>query len=134
MEDILCTLVGLAIGGAVAWLLASARATKSLAVKLEESERQAARLEATIDELRKQHQQISDDLAELRDQLVSETSARVKAETQLAEALQRLEEEKSFWRKPRTNSQTPSRHWQVIPSMPVRSHFSNWLKKHLIGC
>lgn len=101
MTYVLCTLVGLVIGGVLAWLLASARVTKFLTTKAEESERRAntaegraSGLEATLAELRGQIQKASDDLTKLRDRLTNENAARVKAETQLAETVQRLEEEK----------------------------------------
>lgn len=103
MEYILCVLVGVLIGGCVAWLLASARATKSMTAKLEESERRAntaegraSGLEGTIAELRSQNQKASEDFIKVRDQLAAETSAKVKAETQLAETIQRLQEEKKL--------------------------------------
>lgn len=103
MTYVLCALGGLVIGGLAAWMVASARVTKSLTAKVEESERRASLaegrasgLEATVAELRGQNQRASEDLTKLREQLASENSARVKAETQLAETLQRLEEEKKL--------------------------------------
>lgn len=99
----LCILAGLLIGGLVAWLIATARVTKSLTAKVEESDRlanlaegRASGLEATITELRGQNLKASEDLTKLREQLASENSARVKAETQLAETVRRLEEEKKL--------------------------------------
>ena len=56
----------------------------------------ASGLEATIVELRAQNQKAAEDLAKLREELAGENSARVKAETQLAETRQRLEEEKKL--------------------------------------
>lgn len=103
MEYVLYILAGLLMGVLMGWVIASARATKSMTGKLEESERRASTaegrasgLEATITELRAQNQKTSEDLTRLREQLVSESSARVKAETQLAETMQRLEEEKQL--------------------------------------
>jgi len=71
--------------------------------KLEESERRAntadgraSGLEGTIAELRSQNQKASEDFTKVRDQLAAETSARVKAETQLAETVQRLQEDKKL--------------------------------------
>jgi DNA recombination protein RmuC len=103
MEYVLCALAGLLVGGLVAWLLASTRVTKSLAAKIEDSERRASMaegrasaLDGTLAELRLQNQKVSDDLAKVRDQLAGENSARVKAETQLAETVQRLQEEKKL--------------------------------------
>jgi len=103
MEYALCVVFGLLGGGLLAWLLASARATKSMTSKLEESERRAntvegraSGLEGTIAELRAQNQKASEDFTKVRDQLATETSGRVKAETQLAETVQRLQEEKKL--------------------------------------
>jgi len=109
MEYILCVMAGLLVGGLVAWLLASARVTKSMTAKLEESERRAntadgraSGLEGTIAELRSQNQKASENFAKVRDQLAAETSARVKAETQLAETVQRLQEEKKLLEEAKT--------------------------------
>lgn len=96
MEYIVCILAGLMIGGLAAWLLASARFTKSLAPRIEESERRASALEGSLAELRTQNQKLADDAAKLREQVTRESSARVKAETQLAETVQRLDEEKKL--------------------------------------
>ena len=99
----LCALAGLIIGGLAAWLFASARVSKSLSAKIDglaqqanTAEGRASGLEGTIAELRVQNQKVSDDFAKLNSQLASENSARVKAETQLAETVQRLEEEKKL--------------------------------------
>jgi DNA recombination protein RmuC len=103
MDYLAPVLVGLLIGGLAAWLIASARVTKTLTAKVEESERRAnlaegrvSGLEATVAELRTQNQKASEDLTKLQEQLSGENSARVKAETQLAETRQRLEEEKKL--------------------------------------
>lgn len=79
MEYAVCILVGLLIGSIVAWLLASARLTKSMTAKLEESERRAntaegraSGLEGTIAELRTQNQKVSDDFTKIRDELARE--------------------------------------------------------------
>jgi len=101
MTYVLCVLAGLAVGAVVAWILVSARVTQAYAGKVEAAERRANAaegrtlgLEGTIAELRAQNQRVSEELARIREQLASENSARVRAETRLAEALQRLEEEK----------------------------------------
>lgn len=103
VEYVLCVMAGVLIGGIVAWLLASASVTKSLTAKLEKSERRANTaegralgLEGTIAELRSQNQKDSEDFAKLTNHLAAETRARVKAETPLAETLQRLQEEKKI--------------------------------------
>src|SRR5688572_26537676 len=103
MTYAISVLAGLVIGGLVAWLVASARVTKSLMTKVEESERRAnfvegraSGLEATASELRTQNQKASEDFTALREQLTSESGARVQAETRLAETVQRLAEEKKL--------------------------------------
>ncbi|MEJ5376516.1 MAG: DNA recombination protein RmuC [bacterium] len=103
MEYVLCVLGGMLIGGLLAWLLATVRVSRSLASRIEEAERRAsaaegraAALDGTIGELRSQNQKALEELDRLRDQLASENSARVKAETQLAETVQRLQEEKNL--------------------------------------
>ena len=109
MIYVLCVLAGLVVGGLVAWLIASARTAKSLTDKMAASERRAnlaegraLGLEATVTELRGQHQKAVEDVAQLRDQLGNENSARVKAETQLAETVQRLQEEKKLLEEAKT--------------------------------
>ena len=103
MAYALCALAGLVIGGIVAWLLASARVTRSLTARIGESEGRAntaevraSGLEGTITELRVQNQKALEDVMKLREQFASENGARVRAETQLAETVQRLEEEKTL--------------------------------------
>ena len=101
MTYTICVLAGLVIGSLAAWLIASARITKSFTFKMEESERRAnlaegraSGLEATVTELRGQNQKAFEDFTKLRDQFGNENCARVKAETRLAETVQRLEEER----------------------------------------
>ncbi|MCK9229577.1 MAG: DNA recombination protein RmuC [Syntrophales bacterium] len=103
MEYALIVLACFLIGGLVAWLLVSARVTKSLAARLEESERRAntaeghaSGLEGTIAELRVQNQKVAEDISRVRDELTKENSARVKAETELKETVLRLQEEKTL--------------------------------------
>ena len=68
MTYTICVLAGLVIGGLAAWLIASARITKSFTFKIEESERRAnlaegraSGLEATVTELRGQNQKAFED-------------------------------------------------------------------------
>jgi hypothetical protein len=103
MTYVLCVLGGLVVGGLVAWLVASARVAKSLTAKIEDLARQAntaegraSGLEGTIAELRAQNQKASEDFTKIREQLASENGAKVKAETQLTETVQRLDEEKKL--------------------------------------
>lgn len=90
MTYVFRVLAGLLAGGLVLWLLASARAARSMAAKFGESERRAnmaevcvSRLEATVTELRGQNQKFAEEFAKARDQLAAETIARVKAEIQI---------------------------------------------------
>lgn len=99
----LCVLAGLVIGGLAAWILAAQRVTRSFSDKWEEAERRigaaegrASALEGTAAELRSQNRQISEELDTVREQLSREVAGRVKAETQWAETLRRLEEEKAL--------------------------------------
>ena len=99
----LLVLLGIVAGGSVAWLLASARVTKKSVAKLEESDRRASSaegkssaLEGMVEELRKQGDKAAEDFTTLRANMATEQSARVKAETQLTETVQRLNEEKQL--------------------------------------
>ncbi|MCS6797214.1 MAG: DNA recombination protein RmuC [Myxococcota bacterium] len=103
MEHVLSALAGALIGGVVAWVVASARATRAMTAKVEEAERRAnvaegrvQGLEGTLAELRSQQHKAAEDLARVREQCAAETSARVRAETQLAEAGRQLQEEKKL--------------------------------------
>lgn len=103
MIYVLCALGGLIVGGLVAWLIASTRAAKFAASQIEEAKRRADTadgrafgLEATTNELRIQNQKLSDSLTNLQNQLSSENSARVKAETQLGESRQQLDNERKL--------------------------------------
>jgi len=103
MEHALCALAGIIIGCIIGWLFASTRITRSFTARIDESERhasaaeaRASALEGTLSELRSQNQKVSDELAKARDELANQNIARTKAETQLAETLQRLEEEKNL--------------------------------------
>lgn len=94
-------LIGLIIGGLIAWFLATFRTRQSLTNLLVEAERRAntsegraSGLENTIAELRAQIDKASEDFEKLRTKLEAEQGARVKAETQLNETTKRLEEEK----------------------------------------
>lgn len=101
MIYILFGLIGLIVGGVIAWVLATFRTRQNLMSILEETERRAniaegraSGLENTIAELRTQINRASEDFEKLRTKLEAEQGARVRAETQLNEATKRLEEEK----------------------------------------
>ena len=103
----LCAIAGLMVGGVIAWLLAKERTRKELAATLEATlsragmaEGKAAALDATLTELRKQHEQQSsrdeEDLRALRERFAGEHECRVRAETERKEVLDRLEQEKKL--------------------------------------
>jgi len=103
----LCAVAGLGVGGVIAWLLARERTRKELDATLDatlslagKAEGKAAALDATLAELRKQMEEQrsrdEEDLRSLRDRLSREHEARVRAETEREEALDRLEEEKQL--------------------------------------
>jgi len=99
----LCVLAGLIVGGLVAWLIATNHAGREYNTKLGESERRAniadgraSALEGNLAELRSHNQQAAKDFRDLRSKLEAEHGARVKADTQLKETLERLEEEKKL--------------------------------------
>ena len=76
MIYILYVAAGLIVGGILGWVIA------------------AGRVQGTVTELRSQIQKSSGDLENIRSRLASEQESRVKAETQLVETMQRLEEER----------------------------------------
>jgi len=74
----LCVAAGLIVGVILGWLIL------------------AGRVQGTVTELRAQVQKNSEDLENIRSRLASEQASRVKAETQLVETIQRLEEERKL--------------------------------------
>jgi DNA recombination protein RmuC len=103
MMDLVYGIVGILLGGVCAWLVASAVLRSRFAARQEEAERRAAGAEgrimaaeaATI-ELRAQGQKAAEEADRLRLRLETEQGSRIKAETQLGETLQRLQEEKKL--------------------------------------
>jgi DNA recombination protein RmuC len=98
-----CVVAGLLVGGILAWLISANRVRNELALRLEEVERRAniaegraSGLDGTVAELRVQSQKAAEDFEKLRSKLEVEQEARVRAETQLRETIQRLEEEKKL--------------------------------------
>jgi DNA recombination protein RmuC len=95
--------IGLLIGGLAAWLVASSRITKSLRAEVNDAERRAnlaegraSGLEATVTELRTLNLRGAEECSTLREQLTTENGAKVRAQTQLREVEQRLEEERKL--------------------------------------
>ncbi|MEJ2077479.1 MAG: DNA recombination protein RmuC [Acidobacteriota bacterium] len=103
MEYALIAAGGLIVGFFLGWLVAGNRTRTHLQSGLDEKERRAglaetrvAGLEGTLQELRSRNEALSGELEEFRSRLEGEQGARVKAETQLDEALHRLDEEKAL--------------------------------------
>lgn len=100
-------IIGVIIGGALAWFFAAKRAQSDLVRTAGEaeqrifmSEKKTAAAEATVVELRKQYEDVvqkaDDDFKKSRILLSQETEARVRAETEKKDLSQRLQEEKQF--------------------------------------
>jgi DNA recombination protein RmuC len=103
VEFALYALAGLLIGGVVAWIFASAHTARALTARVEEAraqavaaERQVATLEGLRNALSSQNDQLTLSVEKLRESCAGEQAARVKAETQLAETVRRLEEERTL--------------------------------------
>lgn len=103
MIYVLFLAAGLAVGGILAWLISANRVRTELALKLEETERRAnssegraSALDGMVTELRVQSQKAAEDFERLRDKLEIEHGAKIKAETQFTETVQRLEDEKKL--------------------------------------
>lgn len=84
-------------------MMATGRTSKAVAKELDESERRAntaegkaSVLEGTISELRAQNAKAAEDFEKLQSKMETEYGLRIKAQTQLAETVQRLEEEKKL--------------------------------------
>jgi len=91
-----CAIIGVVLGALVVWLVAANRYRNSYSSKLSEAERRANTAEGSIAELRAQVKLAAEDFDKLRDTLNQEREAKVRAETQLKETIQRLEEEKKL--------------------------------------
>jgi DNA recombination protein RmuC len=94
MGHLLGAAAGLIAGAAFAWFYASRRAQSEWAARMSEAERRAAGAEATASELRRQQEQIGEELRHTRSELAAGNAARIRAETERKETAQRLEEEK----------------------------------------
>jgi DNA recombination protein RmuC len=102
MWYVACAILGAAIGGALAWLLAVNRTRSQATMSIDEAgrragtaESQVAALNATVLELRKQVEETDASAQQLRIQLDAERGARVKAETELKDAGLRLQEQRA---------------------------------------
>jgi DNA recombination protein RmuC len=107
MDYVVWTLAGLLVGAVVTWLVATKRAQSELITKVSDADRKtaaaeskAASAEAIAAEVRRQDEEVrrkaETDFQQLRAQLLSESEAKVRAETEKEELVQRLEEEKQL--------------------------------------
>jgi DNA recombination protein RmuC len=94
MEIVLAAAIGLALGGALGWVAAAARAKAAAAALVAAAERRAGAAEGAVVELRAQGVRTAAAGEALRCALDAEREARVRAETQMAEAGRRLAEER----------------------------------------
>jgi DNA recombination protein RmuC len=95
MLNALCVIAGIIVG-AVASLLIARKKQSSLAARIQGAEQRAITAEATLSERQKQYDETREKADQLQASLSTETQARVKAETEKAEAFQRLEEGKKI--------------------------------------
>ena len=107
MESIAYIILGVIIGGLVAWFWAKTRFqeiyTKQItdlhfshSNQINELEKRASGAEARIEELRQQIQQRDSDLNQMRSELDAERQSKVEAFTRLEESQKNLEEQKSL--------------------------------------
>ncbi len=94
MSEVSYLILGLLIGGAIAYFWARAQTKAALISKLTEIEVKARGAENTIAELRNQLQERSEEIKKLSEQLKSEQAAKITAETRLEETQKNLEEQK----------------------------------------
>lgn len=101
MWYVVCAILGAAIGGALAWLLAVSRMRSKSTISIDEADRrvsvaegQAAALNAIVVELRGQVERTGTSAEQLRVQLDADRGAKVKAETELKDARLHLQEER----------------------------------------
>ncbi|OGV96354.1 MAG: recombinase RmuC [Nitrospinae bacterium RIFCSPLOWO2_02_FULL_39_110] len=94
MNEVSFLILGLIIGGLIAWFWAKSQTKSALTNQLTEIEVKARGAENTITELRNQLQERIEEIRKLSEQLKSEQTAKVTAETRLEESQKNLEEQK----------------------------------------
>jgi len=94
MSELLALLCGAVLGGLVAWLAATSRARARFSAQAAEGESRASAAEGVLAEVRGQLEKGQADLSAVRASLDHERQARVKAETQLEEALRNVAEQR----------------------------------------
>ncbi|HZP02503.1 MAG TPA: DNA recombination protein RmuC [Terriglobia bacterium] len=97
MNPWLMLFIGLIVGAAVAWFLASSRGKARLLEARLESEGKIQAQERTIHEVRSQVESLRESLTGLGERLKTESELRVAAETRLTEAQANLEEQKKLF-------------------------------------
>ncbi len=103
MQYILPVLIGVIVGGVIAWFVAYSLSARRSQSKLEQAEQRAdaaesksSSFEGTANELRRQNEKAAADFESIRSQLANERSAKDIAVTELKETLKRLDEEKKL--------------------------------------
>ena len=91
MIEISFLILGLIVGGIIAWFWSRSQTKSALINKLTEIEVKARGAENTIAELRNQLQERIEEIRKLSEQLNSEQTAKVTAETRLEETQKNLE-------------------------------------------
>src|SRR3972149_7423417 len=94
MNEVSFLILGLLVGGIIAWFWSRSQTKAALINKLTEIEVKARGAENTIAELRNQLQERTEEIKKLSEQLKSEQTAKVTAETRLEETQKNLEEQK----------------------------------------
>ena len=94
MTEVSFLILGLIVGGIIAYFWARAQTKSALTNQINEIEIKARSAENIITELRSQLQERMDEIRKLSEQLKSEQTVRVTAETRLEEAQKNLEEQK----------------------------------------
>ena len=98
----IAAIAGLAIGSVAAWYVASVRARVAAVSQMSDAERRASAAEGTVNELRAQIEKADADFGKLREALDAERAARVRAQTELAEAGRNLKEQLALLEEART--------------------------------
>ena len=102
MTEAAFAILGLVVGGVVAYCIATARQRAAAAERMSDADRRVSAAEATAGALREQMGEARREAAALRDKLEAESKARTKAETELAEAGRNVAEQKKLLEEART--------------------------------
>ena len=94
MNEVSFLILGLLVGGIIAWFWSRSQTKSALTNQINEIEIKARGAENTITELRNQLQERIEEIRKLSEHLNSEQTAKVTAETRLEEAQKNLDEQK----------------------------------------